>query len=400
MDARPALEGLVHPDFRPVAEMLRRQIARRQPGGAALAVYHRGEPVIDCWGGVRNRSGDPWRDDTLSVSFSTTKGVTSTALHRLVDRGALAYDDPVARHWPEFAQAGKGGITVRQLLCHEAGLHRIRRMIDHSRRMLDWDFMVDTLARERPAFAPGTRTTYHGLTYGWLVGELVRRASGLPFSAAIEELLAEPLGLDGLYCGLPLSELPRRAELIVAERVRRPSLLRRSMVVMWAWVIAWITLWRINLFETIAALVPKGGEELDYNSDEVATASIPAANGMFTARSLARLYAALAGGGELDGVRLLSPATFEQVRTVQSSRRDRVLQFAPHWRLGYHGVFTPFGPKSKGFGHFGFGGSGGWCDPERRLAMALTVNSGVGTPLGDARVISLARQTLLCADRR
>ena len=163
-------------------------------GGAALCVYHRGECVVDTWGGVRNREGDPWERDTLALSYSTTKGVASTLLHILVDRGLVDYDAPVAEYWPEFAAAGKDSITVRQVMCHEAGLYDVRGMIDHARRMLDWAYMTEVLAAARPAHEPGATHGYHGLTYGWLVGEIVERVSGMSFSEFLARELAEPLG--------------------------------------------------------------------------------------------------------------------------------------------------------------------------------------------------------------
>jgi len=137
------------------------------------------------------------------MCFSTTKGVTSTALHVLADRGQIDYDTPVATYWPEFAQAGKERITVRHVLTHSAGLHRMSTLVDGARRMLDWDYMVDALARAKPAYEPGTRHGYHGLTYGWLAGELIRRVSGRPIAQFVVDELARPLGLDGLYIGCP-----------------------------------------------------------------------------------------------------------------------------------------------------------------------------------------------------
>ncbi len=150
------IDGYVHPDFSRVATVFRHQI-RRTSGGAAVAVYHRGELVVDLWGGYRTDDGDPWQRDTMAMCFSTTKGLTSTALHVLADRGLVGYDDLVADYWPEFARNGKERVTVRHLLTHSAGLHRIRSIIDRADRMLDWDHMVDALARATPAYQHGER---------------------------------------------------------------------------------------------------------------------------------------------------------------------------------------------------------------------------------------------------
>src|SRR5262249_40204234 len=135
------MEGSLHPDFIPVAAALRRQL-ESFPGGAAVCVYHRGECVVDLWGGTKDRAGHPWGEDTLAPSFSTSKGVASPLLHMIDARGLLRYEDPVARHWPEFAQAGKHRITIRHVLAHQSGLYHIRQMIDHAERMLDWEYMV------------------------------------------------------------------------------------------------------------------------------------------------------------------------------------------------------------------------------------------------------------------
>ena len=176
---------------------------RQTGGGAAVCVYHRGEPVVDLWAGTRDPDGNPWEADTMAMSFSTTKGVIATALHVLVDRGLLDYDDPVVKHWPEFAQGGKERITVRQVLCHEAGLYHIRKLIDHGERMLDWDHMVGVLERATPVHEPGSVSAYHALTFGWLVGEIIQRVTSLRLPEVLEAELARPLALDGLYIGAP-----------------------------------------------------------------------------------------------------------------------------------------------------------------------------------------------------
>ena len=205
------MDGWVRAGFENVAQVFRRQL-RRTTGGAAVAVYHRGELVADLWGGRRTED-EPWQRDTLAMCFSTTKGVTSTALHLLADRGQIEYDAPVAAYWPEFAQGGKEHVTVRHVLTHSAGLHRMRTLVDRAHRMLDWDYMVAALERAEPAYEPGSRHGYHALTYGWLAGELVRRVSGRPIARFVEEELARPLDLDGLYAGCPPEHPSRVAPL-------------------------------------------------------------------------------------------------------------------------------------------------------------------------------------------
>ena len=396
----PKLTGSVHPDFERVARVFERQLPDGA-GGAALCVYHRGEKVVDCWGGTRDKAGHPWEADTLALSYSTSKGVVSTLMHMLVDRGLVDYDDPVREYWPEFAHGGKAVITLRHVMCHEAGLYHIRGMVDHARRMLDWDYMVEALGDAIPVHAPGRAHGYHGFTYGWLVGELIQRVSGKPFSSLLESEIARPLGLDGLYIGLPADQLGRRAQIIPSALINGAG----SSAAMRRWVRGINRVLRvvgqpINLGELGNALMPEGIEELDFDSEAFASASIPAANGMFTARSLAKMYAALANDGELDGVRLLSRDTLWRATEVQNRGIGRVIPVPMHWRLGYHRVAT-FGPAvPNGFGHAGFGGSGAWADPDRDLAVALVLNSGVGTPFGDLRIVRIGTAALRCAEER
>ena len=400
------LHGTTHPDFADVARTLRRILPKRGPGGAAACVYHRGEKVVDIWGGTSDARGTPWREDTLSISFSTTKGVASTLLHLFADRGLVEYDAPVAEYWPEFGAAGKDAITVRQVLCHEAGLYAIGDMVQHGSEMLDWERVTSRIAAAEPRHAPGTAHGYHALTYGWLVGEIVRRvADNKPFPELLESELARPLGLDGLFCGVPADQQHRCATLMARgldgpiEHRRRNTQRILERAERWR---AWLS--RLGLrydpSESIAALMAPGREDLDFNSEEFRSASIPAANGMFTARSLARLYACLAQGGELDGVRLWSYDTLRRVSERQNRGRDRVIPISMRWRLGYHRVFAVRARVPGGFGHFGFGGSGAWADPQRQLAVALTVNSGVGTPFGDTRIARIGGAAARCADRR
>lgn len=405
------LGGFVHPDFYPVACVLR-GILRQYAGGGAVCVYHRGECVVDLWGGYRNEAGDRWERDTMSPSFSTTKGVASTLLHIMVDRGLLDYDDCVAQHWPEFAQAGKASITVRQVLAHQSGLYHIRQMIDHADRMLDWDFMIHAIERTPPIHKPGERTGYHGLTYGFIVGEILQRVTGKSFSQLVQDELVQPLGLDGMYIGAPAEMMPRAAKLIWPKRggifPRVPlsfdSAQSSELVVRGALLLQRLLRSggvEFDLRSILDGLAPRGIGTFDFSAEHTLRAAIPAANGLFTARSLARMYAALAGGGALDDVRLLSRKTLARATQVQNKARGGlVIPFDMSWRLGYHTVFTTRGVPQRAFGHFGFGGSGGWADPRRNLAVGLIVNSGMGTPFGDMRIARVGGAALTCANQR
>jgi CubicO group peptidase (beta-lactamase class C family) len=388
------VHGYVHDDFRPVASQLEKQLAGPGGGGAAVCVYHRGERVVDAWAGERSPAGEPWEADTMALSFSTTKGVMATVVHALVDRGLLDYDDPVARVWPEFAQGGKSQITVRQVLSHQAGLYPIRSLIDHAERIFDWDYMADRLARATPRESSG-RSGYHGITYGWLVGEIVRRVTSASLTDSMRELLVHPLSLDGAYLGAPPHERARLAELL------EPAPAPKGF---WSRVRGWIVRAAcavLGLDPSLAkeALLPRGCRAI-YFSPRMLDAEVPAMNGVFTARSLARMYAMLAGRGVLDETRYLSEETIRRATQIQSRSLDAVVGFPMRWRLGYHLVGTHRGVLPNAFGHFGYGGSGAWGDPDRDLAVAMTLNRVAGTPFGDMRMVRIGGIAAACADRR
>lgn len=408
---RTNLDGSLHPDFQDLAGILE-GVLERQHGGAALCVYHHGECVVDLWGGALDRDGTPWRRDTMAPSFSTTKGVASTLMHMMVDRGLIDYDARVAEYWPEFAQNGKEDITVRQILTHQAGLYHIRQMIDDASRMRDWGYMIDAIERCEPTHVPGERTGYHGLTYGYLTGEILQRVTGKRFSELVQSEIARPLQLDGLFIGAPESELNRTSELIWSKPSRMlqdigpdsiPGWIENAGVTMSSMLSQGLGAIGVDfdLASLMDALAPKRISDFEFDAAETLRSTIPAANGLFTARSLARMYAALAGGGELDGVRLLSRAALERAIEPQPEAKGRsVLPIDMGWRLGYHSVPTSRGIPKRAFGHFGFGGSGAWADPTRELSVALTVNCGTGTPMGDLRIVRLGGAALAAACRR
>ena len=387
-----AIAGRYDEEFREVADVFRKQIARTD-GGAAVGVYHRGRLVVDLWGGVRSLNGVPWTRDTLAMCWSATKGVVATCAHVLADRGELDYDERVATYWPEFAQNGKGDITVRQVLSHSAGLHRLGTIIDHGSRILDWEHMTDALARAKPAYPPGTSVGYHALTFGWLVGELVRRISGIPIEKFVQKELAEPLGLDGLYIGCPPEQRHRVAPLApmgaAFKGLSGPvgsfafDLLTRALRAVRS---------PINPHRMINAAMSRGMEDV-IADPRLLDAAVPAINGHFDAVSLGGMYAMLAGGGQLGGVRILSEETVRKASEIQNDQRDRVVMMTMQWRLGYHRLPLLHKQLPQGFGHFGFGGSGGFADPGHDLAVAMVCNRGQGTPIGDLRILRLSQAT-------
>jgi len=352
-------------------------------GGGALVVRHHGRIVVDAWAGYADARGErPWTPNTLAISFSTSKGPVSTVMHRLAERGLLDYQAPVAEYWPEFAAHGKGSILVGELLSHEAGLHSARAAGRTPEAVLDHLGVEDRLAA-RPAYRPG-RPAYHALTYGWLTAGLARRVTGLGMAALVQREVAEPLGVSGLYIGRPPGRSRDIAEL-VGPALRVSVSAGRLLVPIGG---------RLGIRRSAArALYVPGFDALFRGPDPPALdTEMPAANGLFTARALAALYAVLAAGGEGDNGRLLQSSTVEAMASVQSRVRDDVLGIPMRWRLGYHQAFALGQRSPRAFGHYGFGGSGGWADPESGLAVGYVTNSlgALTTPFGGLTLFRLS----------
>jgi CubicO group peptidase (beta-lactamase class C family) len=389
----PPIGGTVHADFEGVALRFTRLFRGRDTGGAALAVRHRGETVVDIWGGYRDLdAGTPWQRDTMAMSFSTTKGVAATVIHRLADRGLLDYDDPVAAHWTGFAGDGRDRITVRQLLSHQAGLHDCRGLVSDPEELLDHDRMIELVAKQHPSPPPGTVSGYHGLTFGWLLAGLARAVTGEDMRSLFVRELAEPLDLDGLHLGCP----PDRRERVARLFPETPAVLRRT--------VASRLVQRVALTRPFAeSLLVDGFDRLWFEEEQrILGAQMPAVNGVFTARALATLYAALAGRGAVDGVRFLSAETVHRAGKVQGRDRDRVLNIPMRWRLGYHQAFNLGRQQPKAFGHYGYGGSGAWADPETGISVGFVTNRlwSSTTPIGDTRLVRLNAAILAAAHRR
>jgi CubicO group peptidase (beta-lactamase class C family) len=397
------MEGFVHPDFAPVTEKVQTLMSKRSAkGGMAVAVYHHGELVVDAWTGVRNAAGDPWERDTMSMSFSTTKGVVATIVQRLVDRGLLDYDAPIATYWPEFATAGKDTVTLRHLLTHQAGLHDVRSIAGSAEDLINWEHMTTLLAAAEPRWEIGTRSAYHALTYGYLVGEVIRRVTHGTVNNALQLEIVQPLGLAGeMFIGAPAAVRGRIAgQLVDPKSVERLFTMTGRLA-------------KVKSFQPMyQALVVD--DMLDVATTErIHDGEIPAANGVFTARSLARMYAALATPDDFDGPPLVSPATLAEATRVQTTLgasgdgrsgdkvgRDAGVGFNMRWRLGYHLVGTTSGILPTAFGHFGFGGSGAWGDPESGLAVAMILNQVGGTPFGDTKMLRIGGAAVRAAKRR
>ncbi|NEC92367.1 serine hydrolase domain-containing protein [Streptomyces sp. SID12501] len=378
------INGVVAAGFEPVREAFAANFARHGDIGAAVCVYQDGRPVVDLWGGTADPdTGRPWTRDTLQLVYSATKGATATAAHLLAQRGALDLDAPVATYWPEFAANGKADIPVRWLLSHQAGVVALDQPVPLA-EALAWQPMVAALAAQRPQWTPGTAHGYHGRTWGWLVGEVIRRVSGRTPGRFFADEIAAPLGLD-FFIGLPASERDRVSRMVyqqpevdltaVPPEEIPPEL--RELVAAWR---------DPNSFSNRAFQVTDPAE-IDFNSPEVQAAELPASNGIGTARGLARMYAALIG--EVDGVRLLDPGTLASATKEQAGGADQVMVVPSRFSSGYM-LPTEANPMAgpNSFGHTGRGGSLGFADPEHGIAFGYVMNHIIGGP-DDVRATSL-----------
>ncbi len=319
--------------------------------GLQVAAYFDGELVIDAWAGLADQdAGTPVDGDTLFMLSSTTKGVTATCMHKCVELHGLDYDMPIVEVWPEFGAHGKEGATLRMALAHQTGVPQTP--VGYTPEWLaDWDRMVEGIADLEPMFPLGSRTAYHSLNYGHINGEILRRVDGRPIGQFLQEEICEPLGINGMYLGVPDSELDRVAKLVDAPPA--PA-------------------------EYDARMVgePAGSHVAEaFNRREVIQSAIPGSGGHFSARGLARHYAMLANWGELDGVRILPESRLRAATELQSYETDEIYRIRARRALGYR-LGRDTGPLASpgAFGHVGGGGSFGYADPERRLGIGFAKN--------------------------
>ena len=365
------LHGTYRADFAAVADAFAENFTSRTELGASVSITLDGEPVVDLWGGRKDRKTDEaWDEDTVSVVYSSTKGAVALAAHTLIDSGELELDAPVKKYWREFARNGKEQATVRMMLDHSVGVPCIREKLpDES--CCDWEFMTDKLAAEEPFWAPGTRNGYHMMSFGWTVGELIRRVSGASLGSYFQEAIARPSSAD-FWIGLPESEEPRVASMVPFRPEKGAPISEFTQALM-------------NERGSIQSLALFNNGGFSPKSRACRAAEIGGGGGISNARGLARIYAPFACGGSLNGHRFVSADTLARMGEVAvATHEDATLLIGSRFALGFmKSIDNRNSPRvgrdsailgSTAFGHVGAGGSIGFADPTPRMSFGYTMN--------------------------
>jgi CubicO group peptidase (beta-lactamase class C family) len=341
-----------------VADLIQQQTAEGRQLGVQVCAYKDGQVVVDTVAGQMGPDDTrPIQPDSLVLAFSVTKGVGALAVHILADRGLIDVDAPVAKYWPAFAPHGKERVTVAQALSHQAGLHAMPSpfKVEH---LTDWDAGIKRMEEGVPAYPPGTATGYHAVTWAWIAGGIVQGATGRHIKEVIETEIAKPLGIqDEMYVGIPDG---------VEDRLTTLALITAGEGT------------PIPADSDFYKAMPKEQWQ-HFNEMGVRKACLPSGNGHFTARALAKMYAVLAQGGELNGVRLVSKDRIPLMRRLMTQEVDRVLGSPTPKGVGFFlggstaGNAGLIGPRETAFGHPGAGGSVAFCDPEAGLSVGLTM---------------------------
>ncbi len=373
-----SITGLCEPNFAAVQQAFTENFRQFGDIGGAVAIYHDRKPVVDLWGGYADSTqAQLWQQDTIVNVWSVTKAIVALCALRLVDRGELALDAPVAHYWPEFAQAGKATLPVRYLLTHQAGLAAITEPLP-TEALFDWARMTQALAKQHPWWEPGTAHGYHAATFGWLVGEVIRRVSHKPVGRFLQDEIACPLGIDFLIGFGP--EADTRVATVFEQDAPEQKTAETGDTVDPEFLLA-----KVNN--------PPVDDFAIFNSRAWRAAEIPAANGTTNARALARLYGALACGGAIDGVQVLSNELLKAATAVSSAGTDRVFRFHSCIGLGF-GLNRPagfMGPNAAAFGHPGYGGSIGFADPMSGIGFGFVTNTIPAGATQDQRAANLIR---------
>ncbi len=370
------IHGTTAPGFEPVREAFSANFEKGLECGASVAVTRDGEFVVDLWAGDAGPGAGPWQKDTIVNVYSTTKTMAATSILLLADRGVIDLDAPVARYWPEFAQNGKEGITVSHVMSHSAGLSGFSPPLENIELLYDWEAVCSRLAAMKPWWEPGTASGYHAVTQGFLQGEIVRRTDGRSIGNFFREEIAGPLGAD-FHIGLDARHDDRVGELIppaggiAAARAPDPK----------------------SIAARTFSSAPISGKE--PRTREWRAAEIPAAGGIGNARSVARVHSALACGGTVDGVALMSEAGVERAREEQTRGKDLVLSFPLVFGNGFglNDPTFPISPNPRAFFWGGWGGSLAIIDLDARVSIAYVMNKMEANLLNDKRGGRLAAAT-------
>lgn len=397
------MSGFYDPKFEKVAQEFERNFRERGEVGASVCLTIEGEKVVDLWGGIaRVQDGTPWKEDTISIVFSCTKGATALCAHILAARGLLDLDAPVVKYWPEFGQNGKETVPVRMLMNHQVGLPALRKPLPEG-AYYNWEIMAEALAEETPFWEPGTGQGYEMTSFGWLVGEVVRRVSGKSLGTFFREEVAEPLGLD-FWIGLPEEHEKRTARMLPAPFPTESDPVSNFMERMNDAA----SIQFLSLINSGNYMMPDADGILGFDNRAAHKAEIGGAGGITNARGLAGMYAPLACGGSLNGVKLVDKDTLARMAAVAAAtNRDHTLLLPTRYTLGYwkstdnrRGV--PGNQDSaivseEAFGHPGAGGSLGFADPVEKMSFGYSMNQmgqGImlnprGQSLVDAAYLSL-----------
>lgn len=363
------IAGTVDPAFQPVADAFAKNFSERGELGAALSVVINGKTVVDIWGGERTKRSadtpsDPWQRDTLVGFYSVGKPLSALCLLQLIDQGRISLDSPVSHYWPEFEANGKADVTMRHILSHQSGLPAVREKLPEG-AMLDWPLMIEKLAATEPWFEPGSQSVYHTNTYGYLVGEPVRRLTGLSIGEYFNRYIAEPINAD-VFFGVKEQNLPRVADTNwhPSGAAPDPHILDMAST-------------EEERMEAYSYFNPSGLSSLGVmNTPAWRRAEIPSTNGQGTARGVAKIYHVLAQGGSYNDVTLLSPELLAEATRVQWQGLCPILKREASFGLGFQITRPdrPFGTNPHSFGHFGSGGSLGFADPDLKLGFGYVIN--------------------------
>ena len=381
---KPRVEGFCDPEFSKLEEIFVKSVESGFDDGAGFALEVEGKEVLNLWGGYTDKEHKTvWQENTLVNVFSVTKAMTSTCALQLIESGKLDTEALVSDYWPEYSCAGKEQTKVIDFLTHRAGMFGFQTPLPQD-SWEDWNMIVDRLAKQEPIREPGTTQGYHAMTFGYLVGELVRRIDGRSLGNYFKEEIADEFDIDFII-GLDNADIERCADMLMLSG--RPNPLILILLSLPNWPLPQQiknfkeTLRSKEFSKAFVEIMESEGSDFrtsDYpNSDPWRKAEIPAANGHGTAAGIAKFFGILANDGQRDGKKLLSPETIEQATTVRTSGPDLVLFQAPYkFGLGYmiDAPFSPIGMKEGMFGHTGIAGSAGFADLNNKVGFGFTNN--------------------------